>query len=393
MPADIKSVSARDRLRPHDEPYYAKLSSGCYLGFRKMTAASVGCWLARYRDDTGKQRKLSLGTFDTLPASQRFDAAKKAAEGWFAHMGAGGRSERIDVKTACEAYVEHVRHGRSDAAADDLEARFRRKVYSDKKLSHIELSKLTRPQVEAWRRKIGNEPVRVNYDDQNPRFRERSAASVNRDMTALRAALNHAHDSGYITSDEAWRVALRPIHNADRRRDGYLDRDQRRALLGAVPGDLQPFLRCLSQLPLRPGALAALTVANYEQRLGVLTVGKDKAGRDRRVLLPKNAAELMDSQIRNKLPGARIFTRQDGKPWTKDAWKKPVKAAATSAGLSNDVVLYSLRHSAITDLIVDQQLDLLTVAQISGTSVAMIERHYGHLRGEKARDALASLAL
>jgi hypothetical protein len=39
------------------------------------------------------------------------------------------------------------------------------------------------------------------------------------------------------------------------------------------------------------------------------------------------------------------------------------------------------------------ELDLLTVAQISGTSVVMIERHYGHLRGDIAASALARLAL
>jgi hypothetical protein len=38
-------------------------------------------------------------------------------------------------------------------------------------------------------------------------------------------------------------------------------------------------------------------------------------------------------------------------------------------------------------------LDLLTVAQISGTSVAMIQKHYGHLQQERAVDALAGLAL
>ena len=45
-----------------------------------------------------------------------------------------------------------------------------------------------------------------------------------------------------------------------------------------------------------------------------------------------------------------------------------------------------------TDLVHDG-LDLLTVAQLSGTSVAMIEKHYGHLRSEVATEALARLAL
>jgi site-specific recombinase XerD len=51
-----------------------------------------------------------------------------------------------------------------------------------------------------------------------------------------------------------------------------------------------------------------------------------------------------------------------------------------------------MRHSVITDLVTGG-LDLLTVALLSGTSVAMIERHYGHLRAEHAAAALATLAL
>ena len=38
-------------------------------------------------------------------------------------------------------------------------------------------------------------------------------------------------------------------------------------------------------------------------------------------------------------------------------------------------------------------LDLFTVAKISGTSVLMIEKHYGHLNSEHARRALEKLAL
>jgi hypothetical protein len=51
-----------------------------------------------------------------------------------------------------------------------------------------------------------------------------------------------------------------------------------------------------------------------------------------------------------------------------------------------------MRHSVISDLVRDG-LDLLTVKQISGTSVAVIERHYGHLRSDVAAGALARLTL
>jgi hypothetical protein len=46
----------------------------------------------------------------------------------------------------------------------------------------------------------------------------------------------------------------------------------------------------------------------------------------------------------------------------------------------------------ITDL-VTAGLDLFTVAKLAGTSVAMIEKHYGQLQHDVARRALAGLAL
>ena len=54
---------------------------------------------------------------------------------------------------------------------------------------------------------------------------------------------------------------------------------------------------------------------------------------------------------------------------------------------------YALRHSTITDLIALHRLDTMTVSQLSGTSISMIEKHYGHLLHGHAANALASLAL
>jgi hypothetical protein len=38
-------------------------------------------------------------------------------------------------------------------------------------------------------------------------------------------------------------------------------------------------------------------------------------------------------------------------------------------------------------------LDLFTVAKLAGTSIAMIEKTYGKLRSDRARDALQTLSL
>jgi integrase len=172
----------------------------------------------------------------------------------------------------------------------------------------------------------------------------------------------------------------------------YLDREQRGNLIAYAEDDLAKFLWGLSMLPLRPGALAALRVEDFECRLGVLRIGKDKSGQDRNIKLPSEIAFPLKQAAADRSPNAPLFVRADGHAWNKDSWKGPVMSAALRAGLPPKTTAYTLRHSVITDL-VHGGLDLLTVAQISGTSVAMIEKHYGHLRNSVAAVALARLAL
>jgi integrase len=220
----------------------------------------------------------------------------------------------------------------------------------------------------------------------------RSESTLNRDMTAFRAALNLAFADGLVTSDFAWRRKLRPIKNADRRRELYLDRAQRLKFIEAAAADLVVFLRGLALLPLRPGALTALKAGDFDRRLKVLRIGLDKQGKDRKIKLPDVTAELFDEASAGKIADAPLLSRINGTAWNKDAWKWPVKSAAQAAGLPEGATAHTVRHSVISDLVHDG-LDLLTVAQIFGTSVAMIERHYGHLRSDVAAGALARLAL
>lgn len=387
----IDTVEGRTRLKPRTPPYWKKLTTGCHVGYRK-SAGGDGTWLAQaYDSSTQKQTRQSYGKLDHIPAHQQFDAAKKMAEAWFEHLGRGGSTKVITVGSACERYVQRLIDAGETKNAEDLRARFRRRVYSHK-IADQALTKLNRKTVEEWRNQLAKTPVKTNPYSDPSLTRERSSSSLNRDMAALRAALNSAHDNGDVTNDMAWRVALRAIENAGTRRDTYLDRAQRSALIDSSDASLGQLLRCMSLLPLRPGALAALTVENVNTQLGVLTVGKDKAGRDRKIKLPPTTAAVIAGLTKDKLPSAPLLSQADGQAWHKDAWKRPVKAAAAAAGLPNTVTAYTLRHSVITDLVTNG-LDLLTVAQLSGTSVAMIEKHYGHHRAEHAAKALAGLAL
>jgi integrase len=73
--------------------------------------------------------------------------------------------------------------------------------------------------------------------------------------------------------------------------------------------------------------------------------------------------------------------------WNKENWKKRFKTAVKLAGLPTDVVPYNLRHAAISEFIM-AGMDVYVVATVTGTSVDMIQRYYGHLRHDRTRELL-----
>ena len=391
--AKFDTVTARDALKARHAPYWLKIRSSCHVGYRKTTPASKGAWIARIRqDDTGKYQLHSLGSLDAAPGHRRYDEAVKLAIQWFEHRGMGGENKAITVADACRRYVQRLQDADRGKAAADAESRFRRWVYEDAKLGTIHMLKLTPGVFQDWRTRLAKTPA-IHQDKTKTSTRPRAASSLNRDMAVLKTALNLALEDGYATSSNAWTVKLKPVKDAEGRRDCYLDIEQRRALVAHAPPDLATLITALSLMPLRPGAIAGLTVGNFDKRLGVLTVGQDKAGRDRKISLPVVTAKFFTAQCKDKLPTAPLIARADGKPWNKDAWKGPFKKAAAAANAPAEATAYALRHSTITDLIALHRLDTMTVAQLSGTSLAMIEKHYGHLLRDHAATALASLAL
>lgn len=386
----IDSVAARDRLATRRAPYWQRLSKGCFLGYRKMTTTSPGVWQVRYRKEDGDQAIASLGTLEDIRPHERFDRAVVEARKLIEQILHTGtvHQDVITVRDACDAYVKTVRGLKGNKEANELASRYHRRIHNDP-IQSIELNKLTRNAIAAYRERLVNTPVRVNRAGDT---RMRSKDTVNRDLAALRVALNNAFRQGHVHSDTAWREGLKAYTNVARRRGLYLDRDQRRMLLQCAPDELALFLKALSILPLRPGAVAALRVQDFEQRLSVLNLGPDKRAHDRRIKLPPETAAVFLESCAGKPLSAPLFSRADGSAWNKDSWYTPIKETARRAGLPDATCAYTLRHSVITDL-VHGGLDLLTVAQLSGTSVAMIEKHYGHLRSDVAAQALARLAL
>lgn len=255
MTARIDRVETRAKLKPRRDPYWHRVAQGRHIGYRRLNASSIGTWLARFYDGETYQYK-PLGDFAQLGEKQRFDAAKSAGDEWFRHLDRGGSTENVTVREACALYVEHLRVEKSEAAARDAQARFRRHVDTDP-LGAVELARAKQKDFDGWRKR---------------RLKKGTKASFNRDATPLRAAMNLAHDNGLVSSMLAWRKALKAVPDADGRRELYLDREARRALLSKASPEGARFIKALQLLPFRPGDVAKLKVEYFQEQQRSLSI-------------------------------------------------------------------------------------------------------------------------
>ena len=364
----IDTVAARKALSPRPAPYFQRLETGGYIGYRKLMTGA-GSWVVRWRDERGKQTNYTLGSLDT------FDAACKAAREWI-DRAKGGSSEVVTVSEACRRYVEDRRSEKGENTAKDAEGRFRRQVY-DSKFGRIELSALKTAHITDWRNKLAE----VDDDEDDPDAVRKAKDSTNRNLANLKAALNLAYRMGLVASTAQWdRVSS--FEQVGKRRERFLTMTERQKFYAAASPELKKLIRALLLTGARPGEIANAKIADLEHS-GLLTLD-GKTGR-RIVPLSPEALEHLKQCAGTRPPDAPLVARDDGQAWTRYFWRDAVQTAREAAELPDDVVLYSLRHCAISEMLVGG-IDPMTVARIAGTSVNMIQRHYGHLM----RDAVVA---
>ncbi len=383
MATKIDTKTAREGLKARREPYWHKLATGLHLGYRRP-AAGDGTWIARRTEGTKKAYQALGQFFDAdKPKRRAFDDARAAAAQWAGQTDAGVEVYGTTVEDACRAYVDAKRSEKGDSTADDANGRFTRLVYR-KSFGALRLDKLTTTRVRAWR------DAQLPKDPADEEKTRRSKDSINRNLSSLKAALNMALSDRLVAADAGWKTVT-AFREVGRKRELFLSREQRDDLIQACPRGLQALVKGLTLTALRPGELAACTVKDFDKSAGTLNIRKSKT--DARIVPLSTAARaFFTEQVRTRIAGSPLLPDHFGNPWTKDAWKKPFKASVAAAKLPKETVTYSLRHAAISELLVSG-MDMHTVAKIAGTSTEMIDKHYGHLCVERTRKQLDAAAL
>ena len=159
-------------------------------------------------------------------------------------------------------------------------------------------------------------------------------------------------------------------------------------------------LRCYYWTGARTDELAQCRVADLLFRTSQVILGKHKRSKTQRtptirhITLNGEALAVFKKHCDGKKETDHVFQNSDGKPFSRNSLAERynrVKEIAEEKKLGKvrtEITIYSFRDLWISEALMAGN-DIATVARMAGTSIAMIERVYGHFRNQHLLDAQA----
>ena len=392
----VDTRTARAKLAQRREPYWTNLTGGLALGYRR--GATGGNWIARHYSAEHGRRFQAIGAADDMldDGAVSFDAAQAAAREWLARLVQPNVLESAGpytVNAACDAYLAYLaQEGRSAAAVRD--AGYRVNAYIRPVLGAHDANKLTADALRTWRAKLASDRPRLrtragevlrHRDEANERARK---ASANRNLTTLKAVLNHAFDEGKVAGNSAWGRRVAPFESVEVARVRYLTVAEAQRLINASDSDFRPLVTGALQTGARYGELAALQIADFNPDAGTITVRQSKAGKARHVVLTDEGAAFFRRLCAGRAGPESIFLKERGGAWLKSHQGRPMAAACKRAEIVPAIGFHGLRHTWASHAVMNGVPLLVVARNLGHADTRMVERHYGHLAESYVTDAI-----
>lgn len=409
--AKLDSRSARVKLADRREPYWVVISRGCALGYRK--GGKGGTWIARYRDDAGKQHYNALGAADDAMdadgggLSLTYADAQREADTWFklAARGFEGDAPKVGPYTVKDALADYMAAytRKGGKAADRMQWAIDALIIPA--MGDVVVSKLSRRRIEEWHEGLVKAAPRLRTKpgkaqkfravEDGPDALRRRKSSANRVLTILKAALNLAHHERKVGSDDAWR-SVKAFREADSARIRYLNDDEARRVVNHCVPEFRPMVQAALLTGCRYGEMVALTVADYNADAGTVHVRVSKSGKPRHVVLTDEGRKFFDAAIAGKAGNALVFTKASGERWGASHQQRPFKAACEGAKVGA-LTFHELRHTYASRLVMAGAPLAVVAAQLGHSDTRMVEKHYGHLApsyvADTVRNAFTSMGV
>lgn len=316
---------------------------------------SDGRWGLRFYDQQGKRRRVSpfptrsaaLAHFDNVIAPRL--RGERAAP----------QAESMTFRELVAVYLDRHANVRSDATIRTLRHRLRRPLdtYGDVPLRELE-------------------GMGGDLADFRATLPERYAHDV---MRALRQTFAAAERYGLMGTNPAVAAGDNPVPTPRAVRAYSLA--ELEALEAELGPDVGPFVPLVAATGLRPLEWTHVERCDLDRPRGVMVVrGTKTAGSRREVPLTRRALAALEC-LPPRLDTPLLFPAPEGgllnlNNFRRRVWTPAVKAS----GVEQPARLYDLRATFASNALA-AGVTVFELAKVMGTSVAMIERHYGTLIG------------
>lgn len=402
--APLTTSNARSKLKPGT--HWRGIDPDTHLGYRK--GARGGRWVVRwYRGDGGYSQSTLATADDQFPADGQevlnFNQASKKAREHVHNERSGIRATTngtlLIVRDAIEAYVEmrdqreRDNEGKGGPVKRSARSSLGRHVLQSK-LAAIPLHKLEDDDLRAWRAALPDTLVygTVRRITNDLKAALNMAAEVHRKKIPV--GFKHVIQSG-LKSDQSRSVEARRQVLSSKELESILRAAKEVDNEQGWNGDLFRMILLMAATGGRFSQLRRLTIADlqFDQRRIMLPASRKGRGQKQTEKTPVALADDVISALRpvtegrtnisfllerwrHKQIGPAKWVRESRGPWrAASELDAPWKAILSKAGLSEEIVPYALRHTAIVRGL-GVGLPTRLVAALHDTSVGMIEKHY-----------------
>lgn len=392
----LESRTARLKLAVRKEPYWILLSEGFHLGYYR--GKQVGKWVARHRPPgrTGGYDKVTLGETDDFSDANGntvmdYREAQDAARDWLRKRSAGGKSNAsYTVGDALDDYMIAF-SGKDRANTQRRIEKLIRPV-----LGHIKLAAVTTAQIKKFLTDRAETPARLRtakgkeqqyrqLDTDDARRKRRSTA--NRDLTVLKAALNHAFNDEKVASDVAWRK-VKPFKGADRAKLRYLSDDEARRLVNACQPEFRPIVQGSLLIGARYGELRQVVVSEVDLSARTVWLQETKGAVPRVCYLEEEGARLFAQSMVGKKSGDLVFPGPNGKRWNDAQQTKRMNDACVAAKIEPAASFHDLRRTYGARLAIKGTPIAVIAEALGHKDERVTRRHYAHLSPSYVADTV-----
>ncbi len=238
-----------------------------------------------------------------------------------------------------------------------------------------------------WRSKKSQ----ATHQHQGAKITQVSQATVNKELGVLSHLLSRAIDWGWLMQKPCKIVKYRE----DNQRIEYLTEDQMHTLLDTAKQDRHPEIYLFMLIGLSTGMrkmeILSIKVEEIDFGQRLIHIPKAKAGARPQPFPESMVLELKRYLRQSGIETGWLFPAEDSKTGHRMNLEKPFRRVVAAAGLDpKRVVRHTLRHTCITHL-VQQGIDLPTVAVISGHRTLQMVQRYAHQNNAHVQAAFKKL--